>query len=217
MLKVVTLLWDTGANRDNVPPYEESWVCKLHDGIRRNLTLPYQFVLFTDRRRDLGGRDVLQVMLDRLPPSGASFIEPCRLDDPMILTGLDTVITGNLDDLAGYCLSAGMPALPRNPDHPAEIATTFALLPAGCGSLYHSYDGNDPAWLTRRCKLIDYLFPGQVIGLSSARHLPADTRAVFFRGARPHDFAGAEWITRHWRTDPVSELTKGEEEVEGGK
>ena len=113
MLKVVTLLWDANDKSFGFSRcYDESWVIRLFDGFSRNLTVPHQCVLFTDRKRDLGGRDVLQIIIDAPKPGYGCCIEPYRLNDPMILVGLDTVITGNIDHLAEYCLTADMVALP---------------------------------------------------------------------------------------------------------
>src|SRR5579871_4706625 len=112
MLKIVTLLWDVNhTTSDHSRCYDESWVCKLHDAVRRNLTRPHQFVLFTDRRRDFGTRDIMQIMLRHHPPSYSSRIEPYRLNDPMIVIELDTVIVGNIDELADYCLNGSIPAV----------------------------------------------------------------------------------------------------------
>src|ERR1017187_5926731 len=143
MLKIVTLLWDSNdASQDFSRCYDESWVCKLFDGFARNLTVPHQFVLFTDRHRDLGSRDVVQILIDGAPSYG-SCIQPYRLNDPMILVGLDTIITGNIDHLAEYCLTSTMIALPRDPFHPTTVCNGVALVPAGQRAIFDEWSGEN--------------------------------------------------------------------------
>lgn len=210
MLKVVTLLWDsTAASHDFSRCYDESWVCKLYDGFARHLTRRYQFVLFTDRRRHFGSRDVTQILIDSIPPSYGACIEPYRLNDPMILVGLDTIVTGSIDHLADFCLTSSMLALPEDPFHPVTVCNGVALVPAGCREVFSLWNGeNDMEWMRRqRFKVIDTLFPGQVVSYKgTAKHYGLrDARIVYFHGhEKPHELPEVEWIGRHWRVDEAA-------------
>ncbi len=212
MLKFVTLLWDSNdASYDFSRCYDESWVCKLYDGVWRHLNRDYQFVLFTDRKRDLGKRDVMQVMIDSVPPSYGACIEPYRLDDPMILVGLDTVITGNIDHLADYCLTSNIIALPEDPFKPITVCNGVALVPKGCRHrVYDHWDGqNDMEWMRQqRFKVIDALFPGHVVSYKghAKGYGLRDARIVYFHGhEKPHELPHVEWIANHWRLNEGDE------------
>jgi hypothetical protein len=207
MLKFVTLLWDANdTSFDFSRAYDESWVNRLYDGVARNLTRPYQFVLFTDRKRDFGGRNVLQILIESNPIGYGACIEPYRLNDPMILVGLDTIITGNIDQLADYCLTSTMVALPTDPFHPITVCNGVALVPSGLRDIYDRHRGeNDMEWMRQqRFKVIDSLFPGQVEsfkGRVKAYGLK-NARIVYFHGhEKPHELNDVEWIGRHWRED----------------
>ena len=207
MLKVVTLLWDANDKSFGFSRcYDESWVIRLFDGFSRNLTVPHQCVLFTDRKRDLGGRDVLQIIIDAPKPGYGCCIEPYRLNDPMILVGLDTVIAGNIDHLAEYCLTADMVALPCDPFHPPTVCNGVALVPAGQRAIFDNWRGeNDMEWMrAQRYKVIDNLFPGQVVSFKGCAKYYGlrDARIVYFHGEeKPHQLGYLEWMNRHWRAN----------------
>jgi hypothetical protein len=207
MLKIATCFWETnGASFAFSRCYDESWVNKLYDGFARNLTRPHQFVLFTDRKRDYGDRDICQVLIDSNPPSYCAFVEPYRLNEPMILVGLDTIITGNIDRLADYCFTASTLALPEDPYHPTLVCNGVALVPAGCRHVYERWNGeNDMDWMrVQRFKVIDQLFPGQVVSYKGhvKEHGLGDARIVYFHGhEKPHELPDVEWIAAHWRVN----------------
>jgi hypothetical protein len=216
MLKVVTLLWDANEHsQDFSQCYDESWVGKLYDSFARNLTRRYQFVLFTDRyRSSLGNRDVMQILLDSDVPSYGACIEPYRLNDPMILVGLDTIVTGNIDHLADYCRTSSILALPTDPFHPVTVCNGVALVPAGNRQVYERWNGeNDMQWMrSQRYKVIDALWPGHVVSYKghAKGYGLRDARIVYFHGhEKPHELMAAaerneggpeiEWIAKHWR------------------
>lgn len=207
MINIVTMLWDANAQSfDFSRCYDESWVIKLFDGFARNLTRPHRFVLFTDRKRELGDRDVLQIIIDSAPPSYGAFVEPYRLDAPMILCGLDTIVTGNIDHLADYCLKANLIALPRDPFHSTMVCNGVALVPAGQCKVFEAWSGeNDMEWMRKQPhKIIDLLFPGHVVSFKgdAKHHGLRDARIVYFHGhEKPHELADVEWVGAHWRVD----------------
>lgn len=204
-LTVATLIWDT--NRHSLPfsqMYNESWVLKLYGGFCRNLSRPFRFTCFTDRPRDLP-LDIAQVLLTSEEPSYASCIEPYRLNEPMILVGLDTIVTGNIDHLADYCLDSEVIALPRDPFSPERACNGVALVPKGHRSVFDEWRGqNDMEWMRAQPhRFIDDLFPGQVVSFkcrAKQRGL-GDARIVYFHGQeKPHQLPDVPWIGEHWRT-----------------
>ena len=183
--------------------YDESWVEKLHAGFRRNLTRPFRFVVFTDRERAFSP-NIDQERLQAVEPDYGCFTEPYRLNEPMILVGLDTIITGNIDHLADRCLSGRLIALPRDPYSPQRACNGVALVPAGNRHVFDDWRGeNDMVWIRGQLHhFIDDLFPGQVVSFKGhvSRHGLGDARIVYFHGhQKPHQLQGVEWIDQNWR------------------
>jgi hypothetical protein len=196
VLTVACCLWDANdGSRDFSTMYDETWVEKLYRGFARNLTLPFKFVCFTDHVRHFD-EPIEQVGFKKLPPDYGSMIEPFQLNVPMILTGLDTVITGNIDHLMQYCFKADRLALPLDPNHPHTICNGVALVPRGCRDIYHRWNGetkylSDMEWLRAQdYAVLDNLFPGQIISYKChvKKNGLRDARIVYFHGKeKPHE------------------------------
>jgi hypothetical protein len=202
-MNVVTLLWDANDRSQGFSRcYDESWVRKLYDGFARNLTRPWRFVLFTDRPREIG-REVIQVFIDSSPPDYSACIEPYRLDEPMILVGLDTIVTGNIDHLADWCIKSDIIALPADPFVPNTVCNGVALVPTGQRAVYDDWTGeNDLTWMRRQpYKVLDSLFPGHVVSYKghAKHHGIGDARIVYFHGhEKPHQLLDVPWVVTHW-------------------
>lgn len=207
MLHVVTLLW--AANRHSLVfsrDYDESWVEKLYRGFARNLTMPFRFVVFTDRERTFAHPEIAQEGLWSDEPDYGTCIEPYRLGVPMILTGLDTVVTGNCDRLGNMALNAPMIALPRDPYSPERACNGVAIVPEGKADIYERWQGeNDMEWLRAQPHaFLDNIAPGQVVSYKGhvKKHGLGDARIVYFHGfpkmAEAMDEPGGAWIKDHW-------------------
>lgn len=203
MLTVATLLWEpNNASQSFSRCYSEAWVTRLFDGFARNLTVPWRFVLFTDRERDLPAA-IKQERLRTAEPDYSTCIEPYRYGVPMILVGLDTVVTGNIDHLTAYCMTADKIALPRDPYALHQACNGVALVPGGFQSVYRNWRGeNDMDWMRQQPHVfLDDVFPGQVAsykGRVRDRGL-GDTRIVYFHGEeKPHQLPRVPWIRQHW-------------------
>lgn len=203
MITVTTCFWR--ANKHTAPAsrgYEPFWVDRLAAGFARNLTIPHRFIVFTDRTYRFA-EGVEQQLLSTDEPDWSCMIEPFQLDEPSIIVGLDTVVTGNTDEMARYCLEAGRIALPRSPGKD-YACNGVALVPAGHRSIYANWSGeNDMEWLrTQPHDFIDDLFPGQVASYKCAVRPNGlgDTRIVYFHG-RPKmsDALHERWVRDHWR------------------
>lgn len=203
MLHVVTLLWD--ANDQSLAfsrCYDETWVERLYRGFKRNLSQPFRFVCFTDRPRRFK-EPIGQEPLGTDKPSYANCIEPYRLGVPMILVGLDTIVTGNCDRLGDYCLREKTIALPLNPKKPTVSCNGVALVPAGNRATFDEWRGeNDMEWVIgRKHAVIDELFPGQVRSYKGhvVRSGLGDARIVYFHGVpKMHDLTHLSWVRDHW-------------------
>lgn len=204
MLHVATCLWE--ANEHSQPfsrGYDESWVEKLYRGFRRNLTAPFRFVLFTDRGREFA-EPIEQIRLHADVPHYGCFIEPYRLNAPMILVGLDTIVVRNIDHLAQFCLKDDRLALPRDPYQPQRSINGVALVPKNKRQIFDLWRGeNDMDWLRKfPWTPIDDLFPGEVVSLKAhdvrGKGLQ-DARIVYMHGdPKPPALMQLDWVKEHW-------------------
>jgi hypothetical protein len=153
LLRVVTCLWQP--NQHSLPGslcYTDEWVDKLYRGFRRNLSLRFEFVLFTDKYRRFQ-EPIRQEILSNKEPDYGSFTEPYRLNEPMILVGLDTVIVGNIDHFWNYCFTADKIALCRDPYKLERSINGIALVPAGFRWIWDTWQGeNDMEWLRQHAE-----------------------------------------------------------------
>ncbi len=216
MLTVTTCLWNPNQYSRNFSRcYDESWADKLYRGFARHLTVPFEFVVFTDHQRRFDESAIVQERIKTNPPSYGACIEPFRLNRPQIFCGLDTIVVGNCDHLAAYCIGADKPAVPKDPfegTSPWQRTNAVVLAPNGCKAmLYDDWAGeNDMTWInTRETALIDDLFSNQVVsykGRIKNLGLDDDTRIVFFHGPhKPHELPHVGWVARHWHENKAAE------------
>lgn len=209
MITVATQMWQP--NSTSFPfsrMYDEGWVLRLHDGFARNLSMPFEFIVFTDKPYNLPDHIEQQPITMADPPHYGCCIEAFRLDKPMIHCGLDTVVTGPVDHLAEYCLTERVPAFPRNPHKPHLICNGVNLVPAGYRHIFDNYTGSkrdEMSYLNTlpEYAVIDDLYPGQVLSYKChVRDNPAglgDARIVYFHGReKPHELLDRDWIRQHW-------------------
>lgn len=192
--------------------YEDHWVDRLFGGFRRHLKRPFRFVAFTDRPREFNPA-IEQAPIMSCGPDGlisyACMTEPYKLNVPMILTGLDTVVVASVDKLADYCMTAKTIALPRDIKDPRQSINGVALVPAGHRYIYEEWveDGcraSDMEWLRRYPNAwLDEVFPGAV---QSIRHgdrnrLGIEAASIIYMhgSARPHLMQKRPLIYENWQ------------------
>lgn len=204
-ITIATLLWDANPNSFHYSTmYNEVWVEKLYRGFARNLTRPMRFVCFTERGRSFK-EPIEQIQLGIDKPDYSACLEPYKLDVPMILCGLDTIVTGNCDELADYCFYGDRIAVPRDPFYPDKVCNGVALVPAGQRKVIYDpkpADVNDMEWIrTQNVEVIDDLFSGQVRSFKGSvlKNGLVDCRICFFHGEKkPDELSHVGWIGRHW-------------------
>lgn len=217
MLHIATCLW---AKNEKTHPlsgsYNEGWAERLYRSFSRHLAVPFRFTCFVDREREFR-EPIHQELLSTATPGFANFTEPYRLNEPMILVGLDTIVTGPIGHFAEYCLSADKIALLRDPKsvrlkdqgYPNQSINGVALVPAGWRRVYDEWDGveNDMAHLRKYpWECIDDRWPGQVASYkmhvrSQGNSLPSDARIVYFHGqpkATDPSVAALPWVKENW-------------------
>src|SRR4051812_17820431 len=205
MLHVAACLWD--ANKHSEPfsrVYTEQWVDKLYRGFVRNLTVPFKFVLFTDRPRKFR-EQIDQRFLTSVKIDYGCNTEPYKLNEPMILVNLDTVIVRNIDHFADYCMTGEKIALCRNPYKPEISINGVALVPSGHRWVFDDWRGeNDMDWLRKfPWQPIDDLWPGEVLSLKAHRIRDVgigDASIIYFHGRpKQQDLMHLDWIRAHWK------------------
>lgn len=206
MITVATCFWDANAKSfDWSRCYDETWVEKLYRSFARNLTVPWRFVCFTERERKFAEPIEQEWLPADVVPHSGSLVEPYRLGVPMIMVGLDTVVVGNIDHLAEYCLTADVIALSKDPYNPFAC-TGVSLTPAGKQSAWkHSRDvPDDMAHMRKQPHIfIEEKFPGQVVSYKAhvaKQGLPKDARIVYLHGKpKQPDLMHLDWARANWQ------------------
>lgn len=192
MLTIATMLWQPNQSSQSFSRcYTPIWADKLCRGFMRHLRQPFRFVCFVDKRY-MFEEPVEALPIESNAPDYGCFIEPFKLDGPLIVVGLDTVITGNCDHLADYCYSGDKVALPRAVYKKGTVCNGVALVPPGSRHIYSRWNGeNDMEWLRKQdYEVIDNLWPGHVVSYKGhvKNNGVGDARIVFFHGKeKPHE------------------------------
>jgi len=190
-------LFTGGANvpKNSRAVFDAAWVDRLYRGVRRNYSRPFNLVCFTDQPYDFA--EPVQTRDLRLPVDWNTVLLECYAVPArrLVVMGLDTVITGSLDELFAW---DGELAAPRDPNRPTKACTGVVLARGPVNVMGHTdmvaIDRLRPRWL-------DDLFPGQVV--SYKKHVKirglGDARIVYFHGTeKPHE-VDAPFIREHWR------------------
>lgn len=203
MITFTSLLW--APNHNSLPHsamYTEEWALKLFAGFARNTTHPHRNVLFVDRKRDLPG-SIEQIEMDGVRCYG-DCIRPFSLGVPMIMVGLDTIITGNIDKMVEYCLTEKVMALPRDPYGKSRkrAINGVCLVPAGYRHVYEEWRGENDMEHIRRFKyvFIDDKLPGMVRSYKAhvERFGLNGCRICYFHGDRKPHQINNHTVLAHW-------------------
>jgi hypothetical protein len=204
MLVVAACLWD--ANEKSLPSsrcYDESWAEKLYRGFKRNLDVPFRFVVFTDRERQFC-KGIEQERLQAKNPGYGCLIEPFKLNEPTIICGLDTVVLDRVGHMARYCLDGDSIALPAHPSKPGVTINPVVFVPKGHRRVFDEWRGeNDMEWLGQQDHIkTDVMWPGEIRSykLHDVRVRGVqNARIVFFHGnPKPDGLIHLDWVRKHW-------------------
>lgn len=207
MITIACCLWD--ANDESLPfsrHYTTEDVEKLYRGFKRHLTVPWRMACFSEQPRTYS-EPIWQERLSAAEPGYGSMIEPFRLNEPMILVGLDTVVVGNCDRLARYCLEGAAIAVPRDPFFPQTVCNGVVLAPQGQRWVWDEFPGgNDMDYIrtipTALIENIDGAPKNAVVSYKGhVKHFGLENEAciVMFHGReKPHELGHIDWIREHW-------------------
>jgi hypothetical protein len=201
MPHITTCLWARNRHSGRFcPGHDETWVERRYRGFARNLTVPFRFVCLVDTERRFAEPDIEQLAMLTQEPENRALAEAFRLDAPMIHVHLDTIVTGNCDALAEYCMTGKDIAVPSL----ASGARFYgiALCPAGQRRIFDEWRGeHDVVWWQRQrtVAIDDVVGPGRVVFYPGAE-LPPDARIVYFGpGCKPSALGHVPWVREHWR------------------
>lgn len=214
MLHVATCIWDANERTNPLSgKYTDVWVERLYRGFARNLTVPFKFVCFVDRLRNFA-EPIHQERLSTKRPDYSNFTEPYRLNEPMILVGLDTVIVGNIDHFAAYCMKGEKIALLRDPKsvrlkeqgYPNQSINGVALVPAGWRKVYDEWTGENDMRHLRRYpwECINDRWPGEALSYKLDVRWRGDVllpsaKIVYWHGQPKMDtLTHIPWLQRAW-------------------
>jgi len=222
-LTVVTMLWNGwGAGRG------VEYVYKLFNMVNRHLSLPFQFVLFTDQEHALEIGDSEKLFDVKIIPQEIlswplnlpKFYMYCPdngLEGRILFMDLDTVIVGSLDEMASYGgVFCGIKPFRKGRTH---IGGGFLSFEVGYGEYLWKNINKDPkGWAGRtqggKERLVykqlvqgkdrwQDLYPGQLVGYK--RHcrgkgiFPEGARFIAFHGKpRPHEVK-ERWVKKNWK------------------
>lgn len=205
MLHVACCLWD--ANRHSLEfsrCYDETWVEKLYRGFLRHLMVPFRFVVFTDREREFCG-GIEQERLETAEPGYGCLIEPFKLNEPVIICGIDMIVLDRIGHMARYCLDGGRIALPAHPSKPEVTINPIVFVPKGHRHVFESWRGeNDMEWLKKQDHIkTDAMWPGEIVSykLHDVRKRGLqNARIVYFHGRPkpPELIERHDWVRRQW-------------------
>lgn len=204
---VSSVLWDANVRSEEFSRcYTDLWAIKLFRGFDRNLTVPHRNVLFTDRKRDLP-KSIEQIVQPDLGSNGyGDCVRPFELNEPMIFVGLDTVIVGNIDKLARWCIEGKGKklALPKHPYEDWSI-NGVVLVSGGQRHIYDTWRGeNDMKWMRSfPHDRIDEIWPGKVVSykahVRAKGGVPSTARIIYFHGNPKMQDCGHEpFIREAW-------------------
>lgn len=207
MITVACCLWDANAQSLPFSVYDESWVEKLYRGFRRHLSVPFRFVAFVDRERRFAEEKIEQDRLRTVDAHYGCLIEPFRLDGPAIICGLDTIVVGNVDHLAHYCVGYNCPALVGHPTDKKKFGfiNPVVLKTTGWTHVYSDWRGeNDMVYLNAKVPAndINEMWPGHLLSFklqTDRKSVPATARIIYFHGdPKPSELMDRPWVRENW-------------------
>lgn len=176
--------------------YTPDWVERLYRGVQRHYTKPFEFLCYTDRAYAFT-EPIRQMPLTHT--RWATCLQQCFAApvERMVFMGLDTVITGNVDEIFAY---EGALAVPIDPYRPGKACSGVVLCPSRPDIAATQAENDMLALEPHPHEFLDDLFPGQIVSYKA--HVReqglGDARIVYFHGdPKPHQLQEA-WVKEHW-------------------
>lgn len=133
MIDIVTVLFD-GTDL-GLPSYSARagynavWADKLFRGIKRNYSGDFRFICLVDKDYNFS-ENIEAIRFDEKAPGWGCIMEAFRPDlgeNKRIILGLDTVITGNLDEIFNFDRGIGLPSDPYSSNTICNAVGIFSI------------------------------------------------------------------------------------------
>ncbi len=220
MLNIVTFLWGAWC-----APHGVEYVNKVYRGVLRNLEGDYSFTCFFDGMQKgdfdegIDIRDLESPSWDGCLPKITAFNPYHGFEGQVLILDLDTVIVGNLSDIANYtgdfCARAWYRGIQRG-EWILDGDTISFRVCYGLDNIWEPFV-EDPAGVEQitggrerywyRAQVVEpdmwqRFLPGQLLSyknhLARGQDLPDEGRIVSFHGKpRPHQVE-RPWVKEHW-------------------
>lgn len=233
MITIVTSLFD--GRSFNIPHssgiYDATWADKLYRGLKRNTKFPFELVVLVDKEYKFK-EPIRQVpFLHRYKPeAGWSILtetyRPDLTNDWRVTLGLDTIITGNVDD---YLDPDKDFAMVSDPMFKGEVCNAITWCSPASAQLIWNIWTTKQDWIKENCRLppwntvsemvlmrkifnqkghlpcIDKIFPGiysYKCHIVNQPELMDKAKIVYFHGdPKPHQLGAYpvdEKVIKHW-------------------
>ena len=229
-ITIVTALFD--GRQTSVPHtvgvYTPSWVDKLYRGFARNYSGKFDFICLTDKNYKFEE----PIRNERFSMSVDEFGWLCMVDvyrpdlckGQRFTAGLDTIITGSVDDILNLKTKISLCTDPFQPHLVCNAVTSASL--EFCEEYWKLWEWKKTAWLTE-CQItlggvkapsemevlrtyyndvnkLDVNFPYRILSykkdIMRERDMLGTSSIVYFHGRpKPHQIAHENWVQRHWR------------------
>jgi hypothetical protein len=197
MITVATVYYEGGKNVPYFSQcYSPEWVDKLYRGVARHYSEPFRFVCLTDNNY------AFEEKIETKPLHNKRWATACLQlhaveAERLVIMGLDTVITGRLNEIFAY---TGDLAVPRDPYRIHAPCNGVVLCPTRTDIATSSSPDDMRALESFKYDWLDDLFPGQILSykVHVRPHGLGDARIVYFHGEpKPHVLYD-EWIKEFW-------------------
>ena len=225
-MTIVTALFD-GRMTDvphSVGIYDASWVDKLYRGISRNYSGMFDFICLTDKNYKFEE----PIITERLSMSVDQYGWMCMVDmyrpnlckGNRFTMGLDTIITGPMDDILNHNTRVGLCGDPLEPDKVCNAVTLAS--PEFCDEYWDRWKDKNKDMM-KECiflrapsemavlrkyyndvERLDVTFPNRI--LSYKAHVVGNSRSlidssiVYFHGnPKPHNIVHQGWVQENWK------------------
>lgn len=191
------------------------YVHNLRAQLRRYLTVPHRFYVITDDAASNYPRMRVKPSVHNGWWEKIRLFKPGMFEGRVLFLDLDTILVGDIDDIAAY---DGPFATLHDFWNPKGLGPAVMLFdPKWAEFIYQEWAGEgfpkhdprgDQAWIENRNQgrmrkevdILQDLFPGRFVSYKThcTKGIPEGASVVCFHGKpRPHEAGG--WVANHWR------------------
>lgn len=227
MIDIVCVLFD-GKGGDlpefSAGVYSAEWADKLYRGFKRNTEDDFNFICLVDKDYVFFEEGIKPVKLLDPKKDWSVIMEAFRPElgnNKRLIVGLDTIISGNIDDILKFDGECG---LITDPYHPQEICNGVGIFSYEvCAELWNEWNDNIEKWKKRSiydgrisemqflkdyigedASRLDRINPQQIQSYKCHYRLYNDefkrqARIIYFHGnPKPQELDKSDEVLKHW-------------------